>query len=89
MWLRDSLPYDLAWEETGRPMARVMVYGYESAVAGSENIQNIEDLATMFHNSLLALATSPAMKPIILIAHSLGGLVVKQVGYSACSSISA
>ncbi|KAI5460666.1 hypothetical protein BGZ63DRAFT_488681 [Mariannaea sp. PMI_226] len=78
MWLRDSLPHDLTCEETGQSMARVMTYGYESSVAGSENIQNIEDLATKFHSSLLALATAPTMRPIILIAHSLGGLVVKQ-----------
>ncbi|VUC29568.1 unnamed protein product [Clonostachys rosea] len=76
MWLRDSLPYDITWEETGQPMARVMTYGYESGVVESENIQNIEDLATTFHSSLHALA--PIMRPIILIAHSLGGLIVKQ-----------
>uniref|UniRef100_A0A8H7NHE4 ORC1/DEAH AAA+ ATPase domain-containing protein n=1 Tax=Bionectria ochroleuca TaxID=29856 RepID=A0A8H7NHE4_BIOOC len=78
MWLRDSLPHDITWEETGQPMARVMTYGYESGVAESENIQNIEDLATKFHSSLHTLAAAPLMRPIILIAHSLGGLIVKQ-----------
>ncbi|KAH7013689.1 hypothetical protein EDB80DRAFT_863617 [Ilyonectria destructans] len=77
MWLRDSLPHDLL-SETGQRMARVMIYGYESGVADSKNTQNIEDLATTFHSSLLALATPPATRPIILIAHSLGGLIVKQ-----------
>ncbi|KAK4444370.1 P-loop containing nucleoside triphosphate hydrolase protein, partial [Podospora aff. communis PSN243] len=78
MWLRDALPYDLTHEDTDRSMARVMTYGYESAVAGSKNMQNLEDLATSFHNSLLALVSAPAVKPIILVAHSLGGLIVKQ-----------
>lgn len=78
MWLRDSLPHDLL-SETGQRMARVMIYGYESGVADSKNTQNIEDLATSFHSSLLALATAPTTRPIILIAHSLGGLIVKQV----------
>lgn len=78
MWLRDSLPYDITQEETGNPMARVMIYGYESKLAQSKSIQNLEDLATSFHNSLLALASAP-IRPIILIAHSLGGLIVKQV----------
>ncbi|KAK3353544.1 hypothetical protein B0T25DRAFT_214835 [Lasiosphaeria hispida] len=85
MWLRDSLPYDLTRENTGRPMARVMTYGYESSVVQSKNIQNLEDLATSLHNSLLALVGTPTIKPLILVAHSLGGLIVKQVsttGYS-------
>lgn len=79
MWLRDSLPYDLTRQDTGRPMARVTTYGYESAVAGSKNIQNLEDLATSFHHSLSALVSGPIVKPIVLVAHSLGGLIVKQV----------
>jgi len=79
MWLRDSLPYDLTRENTGRPMARVMTYGYESTVAQSKNIQNLEDLATSFHSSLLALVSTPVVRPLILVAHSLGGLIVKQV----------
>ncbi|KAK0729438.1 hypothetical protein B0H67DRAFT_476537 [Lasiosphaeris hirsuta] len=78
MWLRDALPYDLIGENTNRPMARVMIYGYESTVAQSRSIQNLEDLATSFHSSLLALASAPIIKPVILLAHSLGGLIVKQ-----------
>lgn len=78
MWLRDSLPFDLIWEDTGRPMARSMIYGYESTVAQSENIQNLEDLATSFHASMLALERGAIPRPVILVAHSLGGLIVKQ-----------
>lgn len=79
MWLRDSLPYDLTGENNGRAMARVMTYGYDSIIAQSENIQNLEDLATSFHTSLLALGSAPTTRPLILVAHSLGGLIVKQV----------
>ncbi|UKZ83246.1 hypothetical protein TrVFT333_011053 [Trichoderma virens FT-333] len=61
-----------------RQMARVMIYGHESGVAGSRNMQNLEDLATAFHSSLIALAASPTTRPIILIGHSLGGLIIKQ-----------
>ncbi|KAK0620758.1 hypothetical protein B0T14DRAFT_481818 [Immersiella caudata] len=78
MWLRDSLPYDLTHEDTGRLMARVMTYGYESAVTGSKNVQNLEDLATSFHHTLLALVSGPTVRPIVLVAHSLGGLIAKQ-----------
>lgn len=89
MWLRDSLPFDLIWEDTGRPMARSMIYGYESTVAQSENIQNLEDLATSFHASMLALERGAIPRPVILVAHSLGGLIVKQVSlsYSECDSL--
>lgn len=84
MWLRDSLPGHLTSETDNRPMARVMIYGYESAVAKSRNMQNLEDLATTFHTSLLALAAAPTIRPIILISHSLGGLIIKQVKRPKC-----
>ena len=75
MWLRDSLPSDLAGIDGG-PLARIMIYGYESSVPQSNSVQNLEDLATSFHTHLLALA-SAIPKPIIFVAHSLGGLIVK------------
>ncbi|KAH6971767.1 hypothetical protein BKA56DRAFT_494822 [Ilyonectria sp. MPI-CAGE-AT-0026] len=78
MWLRDALPHDLTWETSDCPMARVMIYGYESTVAGSNNMQNLEDLATSFHTSLIELPRGLTTRPIILVAHSLGGLIVKQ-----------
>ncbi|KAL7913986.1 hypothetical protein GGI35DRAFT_475827 [Trichoderma velutinum] len=86
MWLRDSLPGHLTSETDNRPMARVMIYGYESAVAQSKNMQNLEDLATAFHSSLLALAAGPTTRPIILVGHSLGGLIIKQTLISLARS---
>ncbi|OHE90838.1 hypothetical protein CORC01_13860 [Colletotrichum orchidophilum] len=77
IWLRDSLPFHLREAARQPLMARVMTWGYNSTLAGSENMQNIEDLATQLRTSLLPLA-SPPTRPIILIAHSMGGLVVKQ-----------
>jgi surfactin synthase thioesterase subunit len=72
MWLRDALPKDI-------PTARIIIYGYNSTVANSTSMQNLEDLATSFRNSLLPLVRSDTLKPIIFIGHSLGGLIVKQV----------
>ncbi|RKK93754.1 hypothetical protein BFJ68_g15424 [Fusarium oxysporum] len=86
MWLRDSLPYDVADKNTDDPIARVMIYGYESSVANSNSFQNIEDLATSFHSSLRVLADGPTTRPVILVAHSLGGLIVKQTLISLSKS---
>lgn len=78
MWLRDALPHDLTLGVNDRPVARVMIYGYESSIPQSSSMQNLEDLAASFHSSLLALV-GISMRPMIFIAHSLGGLIVKQV----------
>lgn len=78
MWIRDALPYDLTSEDEN-PIARIMVYGYESKIAQSDNIQNLEDLGTALHSSLLPLTHGRTLKPIIFVAHSLGGLIIKQV----------
>ena len=84
MWIRDALPYDLTVGHAESPgIGRVMIYGYDSAVENSNNFQNLEDLATSFRHSLLALTNVTGgitAKPIIFIAHSLGGLILKQVG---------
>lgn len=83
MWIRDALPYDFTVGNNEiRGIGRVMIYGYNSAVEGW-SFQNLEDLATSFHHSLLALTSitsGTTVKPVIFIAHSLGGLILKQVG---------
>ena len=79
VWLRDALPYDLCHEIGHYPMARIMTHGYDSTVVSSQSIQNLEDLAVSLRNSLLPLVNAPTTKPIVFIAHSLGGLILKQV----------
>lgn len=86
MWLRDSLPYDLTSED--KPIARVMIYGYDSTVAESKSMQNLEDFATKFNGSLQTLMNTATIRPIILIGHSLGGLIIKQVSYSLTPKLS-
>ena len=90
MWLRDSLPKDL-------PNMRILLYGYESGLDGSESTLNISGIAETFvghlrglrsqsevsaiaHNKDRALIRHQTIsRPLIIMAHSLGGLVVKQV----------
>jgi hypothetical protein len=79
MWLRDALPRDITREDADTPIARVMLYGYSSSLSQRDNFQNLEDLATSFHTSLRSLVVEETYRPIVFIAHSLGGLIVKQV----------
>jgi hypothetical protein len=56
-----------------------MTYGYDSKLQDSQSFQSIEDLAISFVNHLKTIgADAVSAKPLILIAHSLGGLVVKR-----------
>lgn len=71
MWLRDQLPKD-------RPSYRVMCYGYDSALIDSNSFQTIDHLALNFAKQLVDMrVTSNARNPIIFLAHSLGGIVLK------------
>ncbi|KAL6690734.1 hypothetical protein J3F84DRAFT_398202 [Trichoderma pleuroticola] len=78
MWLQDALPSDLINTHSNRPMARVMIYGHKSNVYKSRSVQDIDDLSTALHSNLLALIQAPKTRPIILMGHSLGGLIVKK-----------
>ncbi|KAL6856623.1 hypothetical protein J3F83DRAFT_752225 [Trichoderma novae-zelandiae] len=78
MWLQDALPFDLTSVRSGRPMARIMIYGHKSTVPQSRSVQDIDDLATALHSTLLALVQGPQTRPIVLMGHSLGGLILKK-----------
>ena len=72
MWLRDALPVRLRG-------ARVLIYGYDSKLAESRSYQNLEDVASKFRQSLsVVLGGRTRSRPLIFVAHSLGGLVLKQ-----------
>ncbi|KAM0247492.1 hypothetical protein ACHAQJ_009831 [Trichoderma viride] len=86
MWLRDALPYDVTEEGDGKPITRVMVYGYNSSLPRSDSFQNLEDLGTALRSHLRGLEVAGVFQPIVFIAHSLGGLIVKQVLISLSKS---
>lgn len=56
-----------------------MIYGYESTLSKSESVQTLDDLAIGFMEALSYLSGASIRRRILIIAHSLGGLIVKQV----------
>ncbi|KAL6812492.1 nacht and ankyrin domain-containing protein [Trichoderma sp. SZMC 28015] len=64
-----------------------MIYGYESSLANSASFQNLEDLGTTLHSDLRTLISNGSFKPIVFIAHSLGGLIIKQLLISLSKSL--
>lgn len=71
MWLCDNLPRDL-------PAARVMIYGYASELQDSTSFEQLDDLAGALQIAVSQLIVPATRKPLILIGHSLGGLLIKE-----------
>ena len=65
--------------------ARLMSYGYDSTTAFSKSVTDIEDQATILIDALNSERGSPSEKnrPLMFIAHSLGGIIVKKVLFSS------
>ncbi|KIW63271.1 hypothetical protein PV04_10132 [Phialophora macrospora] len=74
-WPRDLLPQTL-------PYARVLTYGYDTHLGhrlGPPKSQNtVYDFAKDFLMELEAVRRSQPKRPLVFIAHSLGGIVVKE-----------
>ncbi|RFU79579.1 ankyrin repeat [Trichoderma arundinaceum] len=77
MWLRDELTKNA-------DRARILLYGYDTTLVNSESFQDIDDIATRLSSDISAMRSkrishaSIVPIPIIFIAHSLGGLIVKK-----------
>lgn len=72
MWIRDKLPQCL-------PIIRFIVYGYDTTLKPSNSFQTIPDLTNSLIDVLRADGwTSPTAKPLLFLAHSLGGVLLKQ-----------
>lgn len=48
MWLCDDLPYDL-------PKARIIIYGYESTLHGSDSFQDLEAFGSQLRTSISSI----------------------------------
>ena len=81
LWLRDFLPSQLRNTEDARINPRIMSYGYNSNTAFSRAVTNIEVEAEALLDRMDGNRERDGEKsrPIIFIAHSLGGLIVKKV----------
>ena len=75
-WPRHLIPRTL-------PTARVLVYGYDTNVRHSlgppVSKNTVYDIALDFLKSLEAERRSQPSRPLVFVAHSLGGIVVKEV----------
>ncbi|KAI1440544.1 hypothetical protein F5Y02DRAFT_402664 [Annulohypoxylon stygium] len=80
MWIRDALPLDL-------PQIRPIIYGYETTLPRSKSFQTITDLASQLINQLASNGwTAMSAKPLVFLAHSLGGLVLKRAVVALANS---
>ncbi|KAI1643999.1 uncharacterized protein F4817DRAFT_231917 [Daldinia loculata] len=81
MWIRDALPQSLR-------NVRPILYGYDTTLVESLSFQTIFDLALGLINQLKANGwTLPTCKPLVFLAHSLGGIVLKQAFVSLANKI--
>jgi hypothetical protein len=71
MWLADALPKDL-------PGVRILIYGYDTKLEASNSFQSFEGLASAFRLKLSSIRQGYENIPLVLLAHSLGGIVVKE-----------
>lgn len=71
MWLCESLPRDI-------PTARVIIYGYESGLQDSTSFAGLNDLSGSLRVTIRRLLEFGEQRHLILIGHSLGGLLIKE-----------
>ena len=73
-WLKAFIPKDF-------PGVRVMSYGYDAQTVFSQSVATIRDQAIALLNAILDERSDSTARhrPIIFMAHSLGGIIVKKV----------
>ncbi|KAI5816136.1 hypothetical protein BZA77DRAFT_313721 [Pyronema omphalodes] len=80
MWLRDFLPLDL-------PYSRVLTWGYYSSIQNESSTTSLGDISRKFLEDIKRVrGKETAHRPLILIGHSLGGLVLQKALVDASKS---
>ena len=86
MWLADFLPFH--W-----PRARILIYGYESAIMGTESVQDLQDISRVFKTNLISVrqhqsvSNLPAQVAIVRRGFLTMTSVAQQVrSFDLCSS---
>ncbi|KAL5342888.1 hypothetical protein BJX70DRAFT_409220 [Aspergillus crustosus] len=79
MWLKDFLP-------TALPGVRVMTYGYNAKLLNLTGHQDLRSVASKLLTELVDLrkAEDEKSRPIVLVCHSLGGVVAKKALIIGC-----
>ncbi|KAK4459258.1 hypothetical protein QBC42DRAFT_232163 [Cladorrhinum samala] len=72
LWATDLLPRDL-------PATRVLSFGYNADMYCNNSIAGIRGNAEFLMSSLKARRSDDPHRPILFVAHCLGGLIVKQL----------
>lgn len=72
-------PQDLLKAHQDCSRARILTYGYDSVIFGTPNLSTIMDQGLSLLNGLARVRAEDSSRPLMLIVHSLGGLVVKAV----------
>ncbi|KAI0440580.1 hypothetical protein F4803DRAFT_577497 [Xylaria telfairii] len=73
MWLVDDV-------DCIPPNVRLLLYGYDTSLLASKSFQGVADIRERLSNSVRSIRARPSIepRPLVFIAHSLGGLVVKE-----------
>lgn len=71
LWLKDFLPLKL-------PSARVLLFGYNANVAFETSTAGVREQAINLLNRIASKREDAEERPIVFIAHGLGGIVVKR-----------
>jgi pimeloyl-ACP methyl ester carboxylesterase len=87
-WTHSNGECWLRWLASDYPFVNVYSAGYDSAVTTKflkGDGADLVDIATMILDRLMSRKTKS--KPILFVAHSLGGLIVKQLLRKSCESV--
>ncbi|KAI5842099.1 hypothetical protein DFP73DRAFT_554359 [Morchella snyderi] len=78
MWVRDFLAKDLEYKHPGK--VRVLTYGYDTKLLESSSTAGVAEFACSLLDAVknARRSSEEQRRPIIFVAHSLGGLVVKK-----------